>query len=433
MKKKTNNLDKKRWFILLLCCFVNLCIGSIYAWSVFAGPMEERLNSVYSAGLAVGALAIVFTIANAVGPLVMIPGGRINDKIGPRWIVLVGGLLFGGGYILSGSATSLPMLIVTYSIMSGFGLALVYGCNINNCVKLFPDKRGLIGGLTTASYGLSSVIVPPIANTLIQNIGVAGAFRTLGTAFLLIICISSLFMVRPPVDYRPASMPAPAITGDDAPGRIQSQFTWREMMGTKKFWLMIFALLCGGISGMMCISQASAISQNMMGLTAASAALAVSVIALFNAGGRILSGFVSDRIGRTGTLLGAFVLAAAGLFCLYISGHGILPLFYCGFCLIGLSFGTFMGVYPAFTADQFGSRNNSVNYGIMFSGFAASGYLGPTIMYKIFGAQGTYSNAFLIAELFVAAGFILMLLLNRTIKKIDTLAVSELRRKVSQQ
>ena len=416
---KTNNLDKKRWFILILCCFVNLCIGSIYAWSVFAGPMEERLNSVYAAGLAVGALAIVFTIANAVGPIAMIPGGRINDKIGPRWIVLVGGLLFGGGYILSGFASSLPMLILTYSIMSGFGLALVYGCNINNCVKLFPDKRGLIGGLTTASYGLSSVIVPPIANALIQSIGVAGAFRTLGIAFLIIICVSSMFMVRPPADYRPASMPAPEIpnVAQTADGPvIKTEFAWREMMGTKRFWLMIFTLLCGGLSGMMCISQASAISQNMMGLTAATAALAVSVIALFNAGGRILSGFVSDRIGRTGTLMGAFILAAAGLLCLYIAGHGILPLFYCGFCLIGLSFGTFMGVYPAFTADQFGARNNSVNYGIMFCGFAASGYLGPTIMYKIFGAQGTYLNAFLIAELFVIAGFILLIILKKTIR-----------------
>ena len=418
---KTNNLDKKRWFILILCCFVNLCIGSIYAWSVFAGPMEERLNSVYSAGLAVGALAIVFTLANVVGPFVMIPGGRINDKIGPRWIVLIGGLLFGGGYILSGFATSLPMLIVSYSIMSGFGLALVYGCNINNCVKLFPDKRGLIGGLTTASYGLSSVIVPPIANALIQSIGVAGAFRTLGIAFLIIICVSSLFMIRPPVDYRPASMPAPEIPEmdhtDDGPVISEkTDFAWREMMGTKRFWLMIFTLLCGGLSGMMCISQASAISQNMMGLTAATAALAVSVIALFNAGGRIISGFVSDRLGRTSTLMGAFILAAAGLLCLYIAGHGSLPLFYCGFCLIGLSFGTFMGVYPAFTADQFGSRNNSVNYGIMFSGFAASGYLGPTIMYKIFGAQGTYLNAFLIAELFVITGFILLMILKRAIR-----------------
>lgn len=413
----TNNLDKKRWLILILCCFVNLCIGSIYAWSVFAGPMEERLNSVYSAGLAVGALAIVFTLANVVGPFVMIPGGRINDKIGPRWIVLIGGLLFGGGYILSGFATSLPMLIVSYSIMSGFGLALVYGCNINNCVKLFPDKRGLIGGLTTASYGLSSVIVPPIANALIQNIGVAGAFRTLGTAFLLIICISSLFMIRPPADYRPASMPAPEALADGPKISEKTEYAWREMMGTKRFWLMIFTLLCGGISGMMCISQASAISQNMMGLTAASAALAVSVIALFNAGGRIISGFVSDRLGRTATLMGAFILAAAGLLCLYIAGHGPLPLFYCGFCLIGLSFGTFMGVYPAFTADQFGSRNNSVNYGIMFSGFAASGYLGPTIMYKIFGAQGTYVNAFLVAEVFVAIGLALLLILRKTIKQ----------------
>ena len=411
---KTTNLDQKRWFILMLCCFVNLCIGSIYAWSVFAGPMEERLNSIYAAGLAPGALAIVFTIANVVGPFVMIPGGRINDKIGPRWIVLLGGLLFGGGYILSGFASSLPMLIVSYSIMSGFGLALVYGCNINNCVKLFPDRRGLIGGLTTACYGLSSVIVPPIANALIQNIGVAGAFRTLGIVFLLIICISSLFMIRPPKDYRPASMEL--TVHEDAKAPTQAQYTWRQMMGTKTFWLMIFTLLCGGISGMMCISQASAVSQNMMGLSAASAAIAVSIIALFNAGGRILSGFVSDRVGRTGTLMGAFILAAAGLACLYISGHGVLPLFYCGFCLIGLGFGTFMGVYPAFTADQFGSQNNSVNYGIMFSGFAASGYLGPTIMYRIFGAQGTYLNAFLIAELFVAAGLVLLLILRRTTK-----------------
>ena len=403
---------------MILCCFVNLCIGSIYAWSVFAGPMEARLNTVFAAGLAVGALAIVFTLANAVGPLVMIPGGWINDKIGPRWIVMIGGLLFGGGYILSGSATSLPMLILTYSFMSGFGLALVYGCNINNCVKLFPDKRGLIGGLTTASYGLSSVIVPPIANMLIQSIGVANAFRTFGIAFLIIICVSSIFMDRPPVDYRPTSMQEPEWlpsrnSAMDTSQPSQGQFTWRQMIGTKKFWLMIFTLLCGGISGMMCISQASAISQNMMGLTAASAALAVSIIALFNAGGRILSGFVSDRVGRIKTLLGAFVLAAIGLLCLYLSGRGSLPLFYCGFCLIGLSFGTFMGVYPAFTADQFGARNNSVNYGIMFCGFAASGYLGPTIMFRIFVAQETYVNAFLIAELFVVIGFVLLLVFNQ--------------------
>lgn len=412
---KTNDIDRKRWFILILSCFVNLCIGSIYAWSVFAGPMEERLNSVYMAGLAPGAIAIVFTIANAVGPFVMVPGGRINDAIGPRWVVLVGGLLFGGGYILSGSASSLTMLVLTYSIMSGFGLALIYGCNINNCVKLFPDRRGLIGGLTTACYGLSSVIVPPIANSLIQSIGVAGAFHTLGIVFMIIVCVSSMFMIRPPKDYRPATM---TLSSDvDEGADMQRQYTWRQMIGTKTFWLMIFILMCGGISGMMCVSQASAISQNMMGMTAATAAIAVSVIALFNGGGRIIAGFVSDRIGRTTTLLGAFIVAATGLACLYASGSGIVPLFYCGFCMIGISFGTFMGVYPAFTADRFGSMNNSVNYGIMFSGFAASGYLGPTMMYRIYGAQGTYSNAFLLAGGFVVVGIVLLLVLRKTLKE----------------
>lgn len=411
---KTINLDRRRWFILALSCFVNLCIGSIYAWSVFAPPMEEKFNLVYGLGLAPGALAIVFTLANAVGPVAMIPGGRINDKIGPRWVVMLGGLLFGGGYILSGFAASLPALIGSYSIMSGWGLALVYGCNINNCVKLFPDRRGLIGGLTTACYGLSSVIVPPIANALIQGIGVSGAFQTLGIAFLLIICISSLFMIRCPDGYAPASMGREEDRRKAAGGSgREADLSWKQMMGTKRFWLMILTLLCGGISGMMCISQASAISQNMMGMTPSSAALAVSVIALFNGCGRILSGLVSDRIGRIGTLMGAFVLAGAGLLCLYMSAGGVLPLFYGGFCLIGLSFGTFMGVYPAFTADQFGSKNNSVNYGIMFCGFAAAGYLGPTIMFRIFSAQGIYQNAFLIAEAFVAAGFLLLLLLRR--------------------
>ncbi len=100
------DLDKKRWIVLGLGCLINLCAGSLYGWSVLSGPMESYLNEVCGAGIAAGGLAVVFTVANMVGPITMIPGGRMNDMLGPRWVIFIGGLLFGGGMLMSGFATS---------------------------------------------------------------------------------------------------------------------------------------------------------------------------------------------------------------------------------------------------------------------------------------------------------------------------------------
>ena len=137
------------------------------------------------------------------------------------------------------------------------------------------------------------------------------------------------------------------------------------------------------------------------------ASTAVSVLAVFNASGRILAGLLSDRIGRISTLTIATVLGVAGLLLLYFTGEGGYVTFYIGIAGIGLSFGSFMGVYPGFTADQFGAKNNSVNYGIMFIGLAAAGYFGPSAMRSIYRADGAYGRAFLVAAAFGAAGFAL--------------------------
>lgn len=139
------NLTKKRWIILVASCLINLCIGSLYAWSVFATPMAEYLTMI--TGNEVKGLAIIFTIANSVGPVTMISGGAINDKLGPKWVIFIGGLLFGGGMILSGFATSIGMLTMTYGLGVGLGVGMVYGCTVSNSVKFFPDRKGLIGGM----------------------------------------------------------------------------------------------------------------------------------------------------------------------------------------------------------------------------------------------------------------------------------------------
>lgn len=406
-------LTKKRWIILIASCFINLCIGSIYAWSVFAAPMAEYLSSVTGLTLTPGSLAIAFTITNSVGPITMITGGRINDKFGPKKVIFVGGLLFGGGMILSGFAQSVGFLVLTYGIITGLGTGMVYGCTISNSVKFFPDKRGLVGGITTAAYGLSSVIIPPIANALITKTGVTAAFKIIGIGFLIIVCVSSFFIDKCPAGFVPEGW-TPSTSNVSTTNKNDKD--WKGMLTSPIFYVMIILLMCGAFYGLMCTSQASPLAQKMIGMSAAAATTVVSVLALFNTAGRIVAGYISDKIGRINTLASAFVLSIVGLALLYVSGEGDVVTFYIGISIIGLCFGSLMGVFPGFTADQFGVKNNSVNYGIMFIGFAVAGYFGPTIMNNVYNADGSYQRAFIIAGALGIAGLV-MSFVYRIVKK----------------
>ncbi|MTK09271.1 MAG: OFA family MFS transporter [Hungatella sp.] len=384
--------NKKRWLILIASCFINLCIGSLYAWSVLSVPMAEYLSQLTGATLTARDLSIVFVIANSVGPITMITGGTINDTLGPKLVVLIGGIMFGGGMFLSGYARSVSFLIGTYSLLLGLGLGMVYGATISTSIKFFPDRRGLVGGLTTATFGISSVIIPPIAAMIISKTGVTSAFKVIGAVFAVIICLSALIMEKCPADFVPEGYTPPAANKQAAINK-----NWKEMLQTPVFYVMILLLTCGAFAALMFIPMASPLAQNIVGMSTASATAAVSTLALFNVLGRVLAGSISDRIGRINTLALACVLSVIGLIMLYFCGEGDVVLFYIAISIIGICFGSFMGVFPGFTADQFGPKNNSVNYGIMFIGFALAGYVGPTILNNIYAATGGYKNAFLTA------------------------------------
>ncbi|OUN23508.1 OFA family MFS transporter [Pseudoflavonifractor sp. An85] len=387
------NYTRKRWLILVVCCLANLCLGSIYTWSVFASPMADYLTGLTGATLTTADLAIVYTIANSVGPITMISGGWFNDRLGPRAVLLVGGVMWGMGMVLSGFATSVGALIVTYGLVGGLGLGMAYGATVSSCIKFFPDKRGLIGGITTAVYGLGSVVLPPVVTALVQAYDAPTAFKIVGTVFTVVLVVAALLMVRCPDGFVPDGWTPPA----QSVKATAVNLDWKHMLTTPIFYVMAVLLCCGAFCGMMITSQASAIGQNMVGLSAMAASTAVSVLSLFNVFGRIAAGFLSDKIGRINTLTLSCLLAAVGLLCLYYSSPEAVVLFYVGSSVVGLCFGSFMGVYPGFTADQFGPKNNSVNYGIMFIGFAVAGYFGPSIMRSVLQADGTYHRAFLIA------------------------------------
>lgn len=405
-------ITRKRWLSLAASCLINLCVGSLYAWSVFAAPMAEHLSEI--AGAEVGGLAIVFTIANAVGPITMISGGAVTGRIGPRAVVLAGGTLFAAGMVASGFATSKELLMLTYGLGVGLGVGMVYGVTVSNSVKLFPDRKGLAGGLATASYGLSSVIVPPVANALTAAFGVSMAFKVLGAAMFALIALASMQVIACPDGFVPKGYAAAGATAAASAAPAAADKSWRQMLADPVFYAMIAMLLCGAFSGLMVTSQASPMAQGMVGMSVADAALAVSALALANAGGRILAGFMSDRLGAVRSLRLTFVALAAAMALLLASG-GSAGLFLAGLCLTGVCFGAVMGVYPGFTASQFGARHNSVNYGIMFVGFAVAGFFGPQVAGLVFEATGGYGAAFAAGIALAAVGLALTFVYSRLV------------------
>lgn len=286
-----------------------------------------------------------------------------------------------------------------------------YGVTVSNTVKFFPDKGGFAGGMITACYGASSIIIPPIANSLAEAYHVTTAFKVIGIVMMVIICASAFVIKACPPDFQigtaAAKAAAPAVKDCD----------FRGMLKTSDFYLMLLTLMCGAFAGMMVISQASQVAQKMMGLTPATAAVIVSVIALFNTLGRLASGTISDKVGATGTLRITFAASLVASVVLFFCTENSMALFCVCLAVIGFAFGSIMGIYPGFTAQRFGRKNNSVNYGIMFIGFALAGLIGPTVMNAIFGATGRYQPAFLASAALAIVGEILIALLRCNSRK----------------
>ena len=397
----TQNLTKKRWVILTAACIINVMIGTGYAWSMFASPLAEHFGVIgFTEPMAT--LTWAFTLANSIGPVPMIIGGYMNDTIGPKWSIFIGGILFGGGVFIAGCASSPVMVVIGYGVIMGLGMGFVYGCTIGNSIKFFPDRAGLVGGLTTATYGLGSVILPLIIKSIVNQYTVLGTFKVLGIIYLVVICLGAFLIKKAPAGFIPEGWvpPAPA-AGAKAP----ESKNWKQMLADPIFWVMMIMMMCGACMGLMMISNCRAVVTNVCGADVAAAATTVTLLALFNALGRVGCGWLSDKIGRINTIAIMLIVGILGFGILMAAGNtdGSLGLFRTGVALVGLAFGAFMGVYPGFCAGQFGPKNNGVNYGIMFIGFALAGIIGPKILLA-FGEN--YTNAYIAAIVLAAVGFV---------------------------
>ncbi|MDT2604491.1 L-lactate MFS transporter [Enterococcus dongliensis] len=390
------NESINRWLVLIASTAVLLCTGAVYAFSVFAGPLSQLK------GWSMSEIMLAFTINAAVGPITMILGGFLTDRGLAKWTVFFGGALFGLGFFLTGLVNSPGMLYFTYGILAGLGQGFAYSACLSNTLRLFPDKRGLASGLITAGMGGAAIIAAPIANRLIETQDVLYAFRTLGIAYLIVVIVANFFIKSAPSDFKPAGWTAPVVKN----GNVSVNKNWQKMLGTPEFYLIILMLGVGAFSGLMIASNASVIGQAMFGLSATTAAFYVSLYSLSNCLGRVLWGTVSDRLGRTKTLLIIYTVVACSLLVLaLLSGTSAFAI---GIIGLGLCFGGVMGVFPSMVMENYGPINQGVNYGIVFIGYSTAAFFGPKVATGMAANHhGDYTQAFYTAIVLAIIGLIL--------------------------
>ena len=397
------SLKHKRWQVLIASILINCCLGTYYAWSIFAAGYMDLFH------WPADKLTIVFILSALLGPVSMTIGGKMMDKYGVRIVILLASILYSAGNFFCGVIESLPVLYVVYPATVTLGMSTVFNCTVNNSIKFFPEHRGLISGIVTTSIGGATIFIAPLVQMLIHTFHVQMTFRIIGIVSMVIMVAASLFIRQAP-EQEVLNVPDRKMKREDK----TVDKNWKEMLKTPLFYALVLMFLAGATAGMMIASQLAIMAQGIVKVTAAAAAVAVSVFSFMNAAGRVTCGILADRIGWRNVLIIMFLAILAGEALLITSGYGTWIRFLIGISMVGICYGGFIGIYPAITAENFGTKNQGTNYGIMFWGFAIGGLVGPQLTVSL-GSIGSnpYIGGFIAAFVIAAAGLVISLFVKR--------------------
>ncbi len=406
---------RNRWTIAGAAVVMQICLGAAYGWSVFVKPLIAKEHWSLTQVSLNFTLAILFL---GVGTII---GGLWQDRVGPRRVATVAGVIYGIGYIVAGIAAragSLYGMYLGYGVISGIGMGMGYITPVATLVKWFPDRRGLMTGVAVAGYGAGALIFSPIAAHLIQTSGVPMTFWVFGVAYLILVVLAAQFYCNPPEGWLPAGWKPTSAVSKAA---TTANFTVSQAMRTWQFWLLLLMLFLNVSAGIMIISQASPMAQQMVSMTPIAAAGMVGLISIFNGAGRVFWAWVSDLIGRAPVYFLLYAIQAVVLF--FLPSVSNITVFSIMFAIIGLCYGGGFGTMPSFTADFFGPKYMGGIYGWILLAWGLGAVPSPILIARVRQSTGNYTQAIHV----VGIVMIVSLVLPIVARKRPTAPVEEVR------
>ena len=381
----------KRYSVLIASVLIQTCLGGIYAWSAFASALYEQH------GISMGRIQLIFGVCYVSFPVTMVFAGRIQERHGPRITAAIGGLLLGAGYVIASlSGGDFPIMLCGIGVVGGAGIGFGYVCPIAASVRWFPEHKGIVTGLAVAGFGGGAVLLSAIGDILLaRGFDILDVFHRVGLAYggAIVVCATLLF-----VPY------------GSGVSRERVNIPVTELLRDRRYWMLFLGILAGTFTGLSIVGNLKPI-----GLAGGSrellASIAISSLAVGNASGRIVWGWISDRIHER-TI--PFSLAFLGL-----SVLALIPASHLGgvfiavaFC-VGFSFGACFVLYAAAVAQFYGKDAIGAVYPLVFLAVAISGTLGPATGGWLFDVTGNYNSSLILAAALSGCGAVTCGLLQR--------------------
>lgn len=394
---------------------INLALGILYSWSVFK---ESIRNSIVAGGDAafrweLASINDPYALACLVFAFTMIPAGRVQDRLGPRVAAFIGGVLVSTGFLLIAHSVDYWVWVIGFGGLVGAGLAFGYSAATPAALKWFPpNKSGLVAGIVVAGFGLAPAYIAPLASHLVGSQGLLQTMQVFGIAFLVVVSSLSMLLILPPPGFKPAELQS---RRNDDNRKIRETFphtdeTPSTLLVKRQFWALWLLYFIGAGAGLMVIGSISGLAKLSLG---EQAYLAVAILAVGNASGRVLAGMLSDKFGRRSVLAGVFLFQALLMFgAAYASQSSGALLVVLVATLIGFNYGANLAIFPSYAKDLWGMPHFGVNYGMLFTAWGVGGFAMIKLSEMLKAQSGSFTLSFLVAGALLLTGLVLTLRLD---------------------
>ncbi|WBV22578.1 L-lactate MFS transporter [Pantoea piersonii] len=374
MKQTTaSSYQRTRWLTLVGTVITQFALGSVYTWSLFNGQLASKLDaSVSQVAFSFGLLSLGLAVASSLA-------GKLQERFGVRRVAIGAGVLMAAGFWLTAHVDNLMMLYLSAGVMVGLADGAGYLMTLSNCVKWFPERKGVISACAIGAYGLGSLGFKFICGALLSAVGLEQTFIIWGLAAMSMIILGALLMRDAPVQR-----------AADHAARQARDYTLAQAVRLPQYWMLALMFLTACMSGLYVIGVAKDIGEGLVHLSAQTAANAVTAIAIANLSGRLVLGVLSDKMARIRVISLAQVISLAGMAILLFTRMNETT-FFVSLACVAFSFGGTITVFPSLVSDFFGLNNLTKNYGLLYLGFGIGSVLGSLIASLFGGFTVTFS------------------------------------------